>query len=248
MSNSASPVVSTVTCDNEYITVVNKRIRAYKKKIDRILALRGKENLEKDQIELCSRFDVFNSILNELNLVKSNMLEIVPTESASLTKSVSEVEKPSEAVAEKVSEESSEQPIESAEETSEMMEEQPDEELSEKSPEEEKPEESLDAAESGKLAEEPSSESIEESSNTADEPAAQSEADGATTPEKSEESTRKEGQNHVDAREKRRNQFAPRRDRKGDRPFFSRKDWRGNGRRAKTEDKDGWVTMKKGFK
>lgn len=43
MSNSASPVVSTVTCDNEYITVVNKRIRAYKKKIDRILALRGKE-------------------------------------------------------------------------------------------------------------------------------------------------------------------------------------------------------------
>ena len=90
MSNSASPVVSTAARDNEYITVVNKRIRAYKKKIDRILALRGKEvifsgwmllqNLKEDQIELCSRFDVFNSILNELNLVKSNMLEIVPTE------------------------------------------------------------------------------------------------------------------------------------------------------------------------
>ena len=162
---------------------------------------------------------------------------------------MSEVEKPCEAVAEKASEEPSEKPIESAEETGELMEEQPDEELSEKSPEEEeKPEESPDVAEPGKLAEEPSGESIEESKNTADETPAQSEADGATTPQQPEESTRKEGPNHVDVKEKRRNQFAPRRDRKGDRPYFSRKEWRGNGRRTKTEDKDGWVTMKKGFK
>lgn len=43
MSSTPSPVTPTDGTENPYIVVVNKRIRAYKKKIERINSLRGKE-------------------------------------------------------------------------------------------------------------------------------------------------------------------------------------------------------------
>ena len=43
MSTNPSNVDATSVVDNEYTIILNKRIRAYKKKLERINALKGKE-------------------------------------------------------------------------------------------------------------------------------------------------------------------------------------------------------------
>lgn len=43
MSATPSPVISMDATENPYAIVLNKRVRAYKKKVERISALKGKQ-------------------------------------------------------------------------------------------------------------------------------------------------------------------------------------------------------------
>ena len=82
MSGVVSGASSTKMVENSYITILNKRIRAFKKKVDRIIALQNKKvgivDLEPDQKELCSHFDVYSGILNELTAIKEQYLKLSP--------------------------------------------------------------------------------------------------------------------------------------------------------------------------
>ena len=63
---------------DSYMTILNKRIRAYKKKIERINVLKEKENLEPEQKELCSHLEVYSAILKELYGIKAQFLQLYP--------------------------------------------------------------------------------------------------------------------------------------------------------------------------
>ena len=63
---------------DSYMTILNKRIRAYKKKIERINVLKEKENLEPEQKELCSHLEVYSAILKELDGIKAQFLQLYP--------------------------------------------------------------------------------------------------------------------------------------------------------------------------
>ena len=73
---------------NSYMTILNKRIRAYKKKIERINVLKDKkvvvslfphrQDLEPEQKELCSHLELYNAILKELDGIKAQFLQLHP--------------------------------------------------------------------------------------------------------------------------------------------------------------------------
>ena len=90
MSDVVTGTSSAVVADNPYITVLNRRIRAFKKKVERINALQGKKvviveivwvkDLKPAQVELCSRFEVYSGILKELTAIKEQYLNLSPEE------------------------------------------------------------------------------------------------------------------------------------------------------------------------